>query len=178
MIDHRTNTAARAEGAFLTIVGSPVNSMAGNRERGAPASSEARAGSSGKKHHNIYIAWLMPRTKICECTDESASTGRSSNSGREERQNRGQGQGVNQNDKKEIAFEQLEVGDHVDIQFSPGEESASNPNRGVHQSERMRQQHGRHRTFVGYVTAITVMPCKDHDKGGSATEATSGERAR
>jgi hypothetical protein len=170
VLDHRTNAAARAEGAFLTVVGSPEKGDAGDRERRASDSSDARHESSGRGRHNIYIAWLMPRTKICECTDESAKSGQG------ERRNQGQGRTQSQNDKKEIAFDQLEVGDHVELQFSPGDESASN--RGVHQSPQMRQTHGRHRTFVGFATEITVLPRKDHDKTSSTSNATSNERPR
>ncbi len=170
MLDYRTNAAARAEGAFLTVVGSPENAEAGNREHHASASSDERHASSGKTRHNIYIAWLTPRTKICECTDESAKSGQG------DRQNSSQGQAQSQSDRKEIAFDQLEIGDHVELQFSPGKDSGSN--RGVHQSPQMRQKHGHHRTFVGFATAITVMPRKDHDKANATTDARSNERAR
>lgn len=170
ILDHRTNAAARAEGAFLTVVGSPEKGDASDRERHASDSSNARHESSGKGRHSIYIAWLMPRTKICECADESAKSSQG------ERRNQGQGQTQNQNDRKEIAFDQLEVGDHVELQFSPGDESASN--RGVHQSPQMRQKHGRHRTFVGFATEITVVPRKDHDKTSTTNNATSNERPR
>jgi len=112
----------------------------------------------------------MPRTKICECTDESARSDQA------ERRNQGQSQSQNQNNMKEIAFDQLEVGDHVEFQFSPGEESAST--RGVHQSQQMRQKHGRHRTFVGFATAITVLPRKDHDKACPTGDAPSAEQQR
>jgi hypothetical protein len=77
---------------------------------------------------------------------------------------------------KEIAFDQVQLGDHVEIEFSNSEESGSTQN--VHQSQRMRQTHGRDRTFVGYATSIVVVPGKDHEKARSTTDSTSNERAR
>jgi len=177
ILDYRTNQGARAEGAFLTIVGSPETAKEGHHERGF-ASNEAHRGLAGKHRHNIYIAWLMPRTKICECTAESAKSGEGAHSnrapGNTEKRNDKNAQSAN--DKKEISFDQLEVGEHVELQFAPGEESGSN--RGVHQSQQMRQKHGRHRTFVGFATEITVLPAEHHDKDKSGTHAASHERER
>ena len=116
MLDYRTNTAARTEGAYLTIVGSPINSDAGNKDRQASGAENQKPGWSGERRHNVYIAWLSPRTKIF---NSIADSGKSD-------QNRRQtdGQGQNPDQPKEIAFDQLQVGDHVQIQFSPQEDSA------------------------------------------------------
>jgi hypothetical protein len=165
MLDYRTNAAARTQGAFLTIVGSPIMSGADERSRGA-GETDARA-ASGKKRHNVYIAWLAPRTKI---TDASKESGRP-----EQNQRPAAGETPSRVLGNEIPFDQLEVGDRVEIQFIPQEESAQI--QGVHQNERMRQTHGRHRTFVGTAMSITVLPHARHEaKGESGTAGRPGGR--
>jgi hypothetical protein len=176
MFDYRTNGAVRAEAAFLTVVGSPSKawaddaagrrtSAAGTEDAAARRTSGAateRDGSSNKKRHNVYIVWLTPRTKICEATGEPGKSNQNAD------QTRTDGQ-------KEIALDQLEVGDHVEIQFNRGDNSTAT--NAVHQTEQMRQKHGRQRTFVGFANAITIVPGKDHDQSSSAGER-SNERER
>jgi hypothetical protein len=165
-LDFRTNTAARTEGAFLTIVGSPAMSWADDSARSSAASNDNQRGGSARRRHNVYIAWLSPRTKITERGHGSAATDRN------QRQNEGQNQG--RDDNMPLTFEQLEVGDHVELQFSMVEDSNASNN--VHQNQQMRQKHGRHRTFVGYATSITVLPNSEHDKTSSAPEPKSNEK--
>ena len=150
--NHQTNTAVRAEGAFLTVVGSPVRSESAESERRSDTTGNERRVDAGARRHNVYIAWLTPRTKVCEATHES---------------------GTSQNAKKEVTLDQLEVGDHVEVQFTPEEDSAAHNN--VHQSQQMRQKHGRHRTHVGYAMAITIMPSREHGQSSSGSGAKSNE---
>ena len=62
----------------------------------------------------------------------------------------------------------LEVGDRVEIQYTPREEPASRP--GANQTAETRRTHGRNRTFAGDANAITILPSKrdsaqsDHDR--------------
>ena len=165
MLDYRTNTAARTEGAYLTIVGSPIKSDAGNKDGQASGAESQKPGWSGERRHNVYIAWLSPRTKI---SDSVADSGKSDQN-RRQTDSRGQ----NPDQAKEVAFDQLQVGDHVEIQFSPQEDSGANNN--VHLSQQMRQKHGRHRTFVGFATSITVRPAPEHNKSSSGSDAQSNE---
>jgi hypothetical protein len=167
MLDFRTNTAARTEGAFLTIVGSPIKSEAGNKDRQASgAESEQRAWSGGQRH-NIYVAWLSPRTKIFKPIEQPGRADQN------QRQNESQTQ---TSERQEVTLDQLEVGDHVEIQFSPQEDSSASNN--VHQSQQIRQKHGRHRTFVGNATSIVVLPVRDHDKSSPGRDARSDERSK
>jgi hypothetical protein len=168
VLDYRTNAAARAEGAFLTIVGSPIRSEPRNDDRRASGLEREQHAASGKKRHNIYMAWLTPRTKIFEATQQPAKF--------EKKQGQNASPTQSASERKEIAFDQLEVGDRVQIQFSPQEESGANRN--VHQNQQMRQKHGRNRTFVGYATSIMVLPAMDHAKSNSGVNASSRERAR
>ena len=139
----------------------------GNDEHHASESKREQHASSGKTRHNVYIAWLTPRTKICEADEYSVKS---------EQNRAAANSNQSSGEKKEISFDRLELGDHVEIQFSPQEESGANRN--VHQSQQMRQTHGRDRTFVGYATSIMVLPEKDHNKSGSAANANEHERTR
>ena len=166
-LDYRTNTAARTEGAFLTIVGSPVMSWADDSARSSAASNHNDPqGRSARRRHNIYIAWLSPRTKITENGHASPAS--------ETGQRRNESQAQGRDDNMPLSFDQLEVGDHVEVQFSMHEDShASN---GVHMNQQMRQRHGRHRTFVGYAMSITVMPEAEHDKASAAHDTKPNEK--
>jgi hypothetical protein len=157
-LDYRTNTAARTEGAFLTIVGSPVMPGAADSARSAAATDNDQRGRSARGRHNVYIAWLSPRTKFTERSREAAAS---------DPNKRNEGQSEAGGENKAFAFDQLEVGDHVEVQFSMHDDSnATN----VHQNQQMRQKHGRHRTFVGYATSIAVLPRGEHDKATSGHE--------
>ena len=131
VLDYRTNRAVLAEAAYVTVVGAP--------EKGHEGASARRTGGqggehqSGKDRENIYIVWLSPKTKVCE-------TGRTA------------GQ------KKETSLDRLEVGDSVEIEFTPRDETAGHP--GATQTAQMRQKHGRDRTFVGEAEEITILPSK------------------
>jgi phosphatidate phosphatase PAH1 len=156
--NHQTNSAVKAEATFLTVVGSPIHSEARDRDHAAAAvGNEKQHAGSGGRRHNVYVVWMTPKTKVCEATNESGA----SQNARSE------------SSKKECALDRLEVGDHVEVQFTPQDESAAHSN--IHQSEQMRSKHGRHRTHVGYATAITIMPSKDHDQSGPARNARSSE---
>ena len=109
--------------------------------------------------HDVYIVWMTPKTKVCSADANSAQ---------------GQSQGQSQTGKKEVGFDQLEVGDRVEIEFNRHEDSAAQKN--IHQSPQMHQKHGRHRTHVGYATAITILPPRTHDQ--SSSEGREGERGR
>jgi hypothetical protein len=178
MLDYRTNTAARTEAAFLTIVGSPVGSW--GSEPAARASATDRTGtdragadSMQRKRHNVYVAWLTPRTKVCEVTDmRGEDQKRETNAGNA---NANASATAGGSSAKEVALDQLEVGDHVEIKFSKTDESATN--NGVHQTQQMRQKHGRHRTFVGYATELKILP-SNYEHSSSASTGTASDRSK
>ena len=161
VFDYRHNRAIEAEAAFLTVVGSPVKSDKAETEHRDKARSDEQHGRSGRRRHDIYIVWLTPKTKICECTEESGQPKRNQN------------QASQKGDKKECGLDQLEVGDHVEIQFNRRDESGES--RIAHQNERMRGKHGRHRTHIGYATEVTIMEPKDgeHARSGSREKEQS-----
>ena len=160
VFDYRTNRAVAAEGGFLTVVASPTKENAGETNRAAAAPANER-GSMNRKRHNIYHVWLSPRTKFFECTEPEKAGA--------------QNEARRSDQKKEIAFDSLEVGDHVEIQFTPREESGSAV---AHQTEQMRGKHGRHRTHVGYASEITLLPLKtmaEHENKSETKEKTGSQ---
>jgi hypothetical protein len=170
--DYRANRGVAAEAAFLTVVGSPVKSEMGETSRRTNANANAntneneRSEASGKKRHNVYIVWLSPRTKICEQNTNYGTANRT----------RTQTQNQAEKDKKEVSFDQLEVGDHVEIQCDRREESAANSV--AHQTEQMRQKHGRHRVYIVNAKSITICPMKADEQTGTKSEGTANERPR
>ncbi len=173
--DYRANRATMANAAFLTVVGTPAKWDEARTEN-RRANNGERAGSMGKRRHNVYMVWLTPRTKVCEA---SAEQGRPNSALEQVRRRTQASQGQNQasqGEKKECTLDQLEVGDHVVISFNPREESGASSV--AHQTEQMRQKHGRHRTYVGYATEITIVTPRDEDRSDSAAGRKPGEGSR
>jgi hypothetical protein len=132
-LDYQTNRAVMVETAYLTIVGSPAGHDASHHE----------ASHHEASHHdrdNIYVVALTPKTKVCQAGGDSGKS----------------------DQKKEVALDQLEVGDRVEVAFQSDDES--NAAGGNRPTARMRGKHGRHRIFFGSAKDITILPSKkDHD---------------
>jgi hypothetical protein len=143
--DYRTHKAVAAEASFLTVVGSPVKTEGGETTRNAAGSNEER-GASNRRRHNVYYVWLTPRTKICESTAQGEKPA-------------GGGETQRSEQKREVMLDNLEIGDHVAIQFTKNDDSGSTGS--AHQTEQMRKRHGRHRTHVGFASEVTILPSKD-----------------
>ena len=160
MLDYRTNRAVAAEAAFLTVVGSPINTEGAETARTTTDSKDER-GTSNRRRHNVYYVWLSPRTKICEGTakgEKTAAAGETERSGQ----------------KRELTLDNLEVGDHVEIQFTKNDDSGSTGS--AHQTEQMRRKHGRHRACVGFASEITVLPdMGSHDAQGERRDKSTSQ---
>ncbi len=158
MFDFRSNRAVAAEAMFLTVVGSPAMKSEGPAAERTGAADSDRSGSARRKRHNVYYVWLSPQTKVCESSAASEKAGQSQGAA---------GQ------KAEVALDRLEVGDHVEIQFTRREDSAGTQS--AHQTEQMRNKHGRHRTFVGSATSVTILTAMDqgHENAGRGSAPTS-----
>jgi len=157
MFDYRANRAVAAEAAFLTVVGSPTRMRDSEATRSTGAANEER-GASNRRRHNVYIVWLTARTKICEANAQNEKSG----AGAETRQSE---------QKREVALDNLEVGDRVEIQFTKNDESGAIGF--AHQTEQVRKKHGRHRTQVGFATEVTILPAKEmgtHDAASGRKE--------
>jgi len=161
VFDYAQNRAVVAEAAFLTVVGSPMRSETGGAESRDKAATGDKDGKSANKRHNVYMVWLSPRTKIFQATGGSDRPGRAQTGGR------------TPDDRKEAGLDQLEVGDRVRIQLNYTEDSS--PTSKIHQTERMRQKHGRDRVYVGEATEITILAPRD---AGGSRPGSDGSRPR
>jgi hypothetical protein len=155
MFDYRTNKAVAAEASFLTVVGSPVKMEGDEAARNAAGSNERRD-ASNRRRHNVYYVWLTPRTKICEATAQGEKPA-------------GGGETQRSDQKREVMLDNLEVGDHIEIQFTKNDDSGSTGS--AHQTDQMRKKHGRHRTHVGFASEVTILPAKDAGSHGAQGEA-------
>jgi len=152
IFDYAHNKAVEAEAAFLTVVGAPKTSQSGGGERATKVSSD-KSGQTDGKHDNIYIVWLTPKTKVCKCTVDNSGVQRASTSSSP------------RSEKKECSLDNLEVGEMVEIQFIP--RSENNERQVGHQTEKMRQTHGRDRTYVGYAAEVTILEPTSSSPSGS-----------
>jgi hypothetical protein len=167
MFDFRTNRAVAAEATYLTVVGSPPKGEASDASRREPGDEVRREtasddrNASHRRRHNVYYIWLSPRTKVCEDSSDhgQATTAKGNESSAQ---------------KKEVAVDNLEVGDHVEIQFASNESwNSSHP---AHQTDQMTRKHGRHRTYYGQATSVTILASKDMSSTKpDATERTNRE---
>jgi hypothetical protein len=175
VFDYRSNRAVTAEATFLTVVASPHKGEMGEanrreageanrREVGEANHREAGSddrGSSQRRRHNVYYIWMTPKTKVCEDWSDHGKSAAAN-----DKETAAQ--------KKEVAIDNLEVGDHVEIQFVNNEGwSSSHP---AHQTDQMSRKHGRHRTYFGQATAVTIMASRDMNSAKpDATERSNRE---
>jgi hypothetical protein len=151
-IDLKTDTAMIVEASFLTVVGSPVD----DKDKGDSSTRTADASSGSERpRHNVYTIWMTPRTKISQRNAEAAKSDSSKSD----------------SNTKDMSFDQLEVGEIVEIEFNPQDESAANAV--SPKTQQMRRTHGRHRTFSGYATSVTILPRKDWGRDRDRDEEKS-----
>jgi hypothetical protein len=131
VIDYKTKRAVEVDAAFLTVVGSP-------------AKADGKSGSAQGDRKNIYMVFLSPRTKICECEECDAS-----------------GKPVAEK-KKACGLDRLQVGDRVEVKYVRRDDSASTA--GANQSETMKAKHGRQRILAVDAQEVTILPSK-HEEG-------------
>jgi len=146
-IDNKTGKAVTAEATFLTIIGHPWNAEHMKKE-GAQASSDkdkdrdvkrtandsARSGERPRHRMNVYVVAITSKTKCCECTE----TGKAGSASTKE---------------EPCSIDKLEIGDHVEVCFSPPEASKSSGEK----NNAYAQKHGRHRTFFGTANAVKIL---------------------
>jgi len=158
-IDLASRKATTAEATYLTVIGHPSNaaekSGAGEQasagkdadkdvKRTSATSSDERAKSGERPRHrmNVYVLAVSPKTKVCE-TKESGKEGSAS--------------------AKEEACEldKLEIGDRVEISFTPKMPQGSSDAKGDTQekgdTKAASQKHGRHRTYFGIASSVKIM---------------------
>ena len=173
-VDYDSGRAVTVEAAYLTVVGSP-RMMDKDKADDDKDDDKAKGDKSGSSmgRQNVYRVWLSPRTKVCECSDDSGDKDK----------------------MKDVALDKLEIGDRVEVHFSHREKSATGGNNAKNDS--MKMKHGRHRIYSVDATSIAILPPdhdhdsadKDHDdddddkdhhdnKEGSASKAKSADKSK
>jgi hypothetical protein len=169
-VNYRTNRAEAVEMSYLTIIGSPVRDKMFGKETSAARTSEERGRDRARgeplrqaeRHrHNVYIVWLTPNTKVLAANEPGTGQVNTRNNEQESAQR-----------SKEMNWEQLEVGDHVEVTFTRREATASDTAvAGTAQS----RKHGRHRTYFGDAVSVNILPESQSHHFGSSTEKERGE---
>ncbi len=165
MVDYESHRAVTAEKDFLTIVGHPkhhvpggeqarqeqqehgsgsqaqgsakqdkeVRQTSGNEKRSGEAKHES--GEKSGRSANIYMIGVSRDTEVCECQGES---------------------------KKKCDLARLEIGDRVEIEYTPVQAS---------QAQTGDTRHGRHRMMRGEARSIMIV----HEEGQHEESSSSHE---
>ncbi len=150
-IDYATRKAVTAEATFVTIIGHPAHHEAmhkggetassdkgkdrdGDVKRTANASEKDPKSAEHHRHRmNVYVVAVTPKTEVCECQ----ATGKS---------------GSESTKEEKCDLDKLEIGDRVQVCFSPKEMSGKSG-----ESHPANRKHGRHRTYFGSANSIKIM---------------------
>lgn len=174
-IDYATHRAAIAEMTYLTVVGSPVRDSASrDREQGNARNADRNeknldnnsADGNNRRRHNVYVIWLTPKTEFRDATAHEGNA----NAGNNDRNQR-EAQG------KSVALDTLEVGDTVRVTFNRREYSQSG-GQNQNQNQAQANRHGRHRTYFGDATAVTILAEPGRQRDGNRETSNDRDRDR
>jgi hypothetical protein len=154
-IDFRTNRAVLVESSYLTIVGSEANQgrqhdrdeADRNNDRNSRDAGDRQA-SADRHRHNVYVVWMTPRTEIRMANARRGDGNRDGQNNDQRNQNANPGAAAA--NASPVSFETLEVGDRVEVRFNARNTASENQNSA-------NRKHGRHRTYYGDATAITIL---------------------
>jgi len=175
-IDFRTNRAVLVESSYLTIVGSEVDQGRqrdrdqANRKNDQNESNSREAGdrqaSADHHRHNVYLVWITPRTEIRRAAARRGDGDRDAQSNERQNQNTADAS----RNTSAVSFDLLEVGDRVEVRFHPRNTASENQNS-------MNRRHGRHRTYFGDASAITILSEPgQYDRDRDRTGDRDGDR--
>jgi len=176
-INYQSNRAEAVEMSYLTIIGSPEHSKMSGKDTATARTGDERERDRGqgnqsamtrRQRHNIYLVWLTPNTKVREANQAG---GDRSNT-RDSAQAAGQ-------QAREMPWEQLEVGDHVEVTFTrrEGVESTGSNQANTSSGTAWSRKHGRHRTYFGDAVSINILPDSQSQRDGYSSDKDRGEKA-
>lgn len=157
-IDSRTNRAVMVESTYLTIVGSEANQgrqrdrdeadrKNDQDDRNARDAGDRQA-SSDRHRHNVYMVWMTPRTEVRMANNARRGDGERDGQNNDQRnQNTNAAASAN---ASPVSIETLELGDRVEVRFNARNTASENQNSA-------NRRHGRHRTYYGDATTITIL---------------------
>jgi len=193
-VNYQSNRAEAVEMSYLTIIGSPErgkmsgkdtattrsggerdrdrdrdSATARSREQGDRDRDQGEKSAMSSRHrHNLYIVWLTPNTKVCEANQAGGSPANTRDTEKDSAQK-----------SREMSWEQLEVGDHVEVTFTRRESSDSTGSGQAHArtGTASSRKHGRHRTYFGDAVSVTILPESQSQHYGSSSDKGRGERS-
>jgi hypothetical protein len=176
-INYKTNRAEAVEMSYLTVIGSPVHqgmrgagTGAGQAGQSSTRGEADRSSMNGRHRHNVYVIWMNQNPRI-----RDASTGGTDPAGTRSNEPAAAGR------SGEMSWEQLEVGDHVEVTFirrDMTEATGSNAQAAPTTTGPWAGKHGRHRTYFGDAVAITILPeSATYHSNSGAGRGTDSSRA-
>lgn len=164
----RTNRLEGVEASSLEIVGSPIgegehHDRVAENSRNQTGDNKNESEHNGTRHRdNMYVIWLTPQTRL---TLASEHDGRHEASKRE------------QNAAQPITFEDLQLGDRVEVTFDQNQVANARGAR-TNANSPANQKHGRNRVYYGDAVSIKVLPARSHHEERSSEHERSSSRER
>jgi hypothetical protein len=154
-IDFASHRAETVAASFLTVVGSPARDMANAADRNRNDNDKNSNQSGERRRHNVYVIWLTPQTLYRDATNAT-----NLNKSATRNDNADKNTGANASTQGDVTtMDKIEVGDHVEVTFDRREYSRSNGGANDARANR----HGRHRTYFGNATSVTILSMPSHD---------------
>ncbi len=155
VIDPQTGTAVAVTTNYLTVLGSPAGGQRGQRGRQSETDradqadrtpgqrGQGRRQQANRGQQNLYLIAITPQTTIREGGRQA---------GQEEQQQ--------QQQQAQSAFEKLEIGDRVMVQFESAERLQAKAQEGEQRVAGFRgdarNKHGRNRIYIGKASSIQL----------------------
>ncbi len=135
IINYETDQAMVARTTYLTVLGAPGKGHEkGDAQRNENAKDDDKD-SQHKKHWNhVYYLAITPQTKVCMEGEDSKKNGST----------------PADQQKRNEAFQKIELGEHVRVEFTPFGPPGNRP---------ADMKHGRERTLRGQASSIEI--CKE-----------------
>jgi hypothetical protein len=143
VINFETKQAEAARASYLTILGSPSNGDQ-NHNNGNNNNANVRRG----ERDNVYIVAITPNTQVRMASESGQA-----------------------NKNNQEAFENLEVGDQVEVAFTPSDLDRNRRQASDH-------RHGRDRTFHGDAVSIKILSMPGQDQSNDRDRDKDKDRDR
>jgi hypothetical protein len=158
VIDYDSDRAAVARTTYLTIVEDKDNPKNQGREHSSDKNKDqsgnrTESSKSSQDRADVFYIAITPQTEVCMEKDKKDQSRSSTNASHDEARSR-------------AAFDKLELGDEVEVEYTP-----------IHQtsSKAEQQTHGRHRAHRGIATDITILSTPRRDSSLERTSGSSSE---
>jgi len=197
MVDYRTGRGVEADLTYMTILGSPAQGGQGRDGSGQADSrhddankgnnnqgDQARARDGGaNRRRTVYQIAIGPETRV----RHRGGRGGQGSGGNQGNQNQNQNQNQSGTESTQAALEQLELGDRVEVEFTPlnanGSSGSGDQNKAASGTA---TRHGRHRMVRGVARTVTILAhnqqgdnrrASDVRKDNNSSSGSSGDKS-